>query len=168
MVSNESLPLLWWHLQLLISVTKKQGANGKGVEHLILLWKVCFVWAFWNRLHYFPLPTLFTSGMSEIRESDLASSPTPTVHMHTHSRIHNAFQSELPTKYTAHCPQHQSHSLSLGPCSYFIFHDPFLAANFTALRSCVAKNSPSPPRYILISFLLQALSTYSLYSSLGR
>ena len=149
---------------------KSKVLMGKGWS----IWSVCgkcFVWAFWNRLRYLPLPTLFTSGMSEIRESDLASCPTPAVHMHTHthSRIHNAFQSELPTKYTAHCPQHQSHSLSLDPCSYFIFHDPFLAAKLTALRSCAAKkNSPSPPHYILMSFLLQALSTYSLYSSLVR
>ena len=135
---------------------KKQGANGEGLEHLILFWKVYFVWAFCNRLH--PLDNFVHNGSEWNKRIRSSTLPEPQ-YTHTHA-------------YTMHfkvnSPQNTQHiAIStevipcLGPCSHFIFHNPFLAANRTALSSFAAKKKfPSSSHYsILISFLLQALST---------
>ena len=109
-------------------------------------------------LHTNMLPDLHTNFSRggkwvKIRESDLARSLSTHIHILMHT--------QCISKWTLHKTHSTKVIPSLDPCSYFIFHNPFLAANRTALSSFAAKKKfPSSSHYsILISFFLQAVST---------
>ena len=89
---------------------KKQGANGEGLEHFIFSGK--YVLFGLSVIGYIPLTTLFTRGVSEIRESDLAPSLSTNIHILTHT--------QCISKWTLHkTHKHRSHSKSR---SLFILH----------------------------------------------